>query len=93
MKQLVKNTQGQRFLALSLLFLVIAGVVALDAPKMFSIIRVILIAFVGIIGAVKVHKKLKSGASDIQAMAMTWFGSFLILLMGNTLMQHIQQLF
>ncbi len=85
MKQLVNNSQGQRFLALSLLFLVIAGVGASEAPKMFSIIRVILIAFVGIIGAIKVKRKLDSGASDIQATAINWFGSFLILTMGNNI--------
>jgi len=86
MKQLVNQTQGQRFLALSLLFLVIAGVGAKEAPKMFSIIMVIVIAFVGIVGAIKVHKKFKSGAADIQPAAINWFGSFLMLLMGNTLM-------
>ena len=93
MKQLVKNTQVQRFLGASLLFLFIAGVGAVEASQMFRIIMVFVIAFVGIIGAVKVHKKLKSGASDIKATAITWFGSFLILSMGNTLIHHIKQLF
>jgi Domain of unknown function (DUF4134) len=88
MKQLVKNTQGQRFLGASLLFLGIAGVGAVEAPQMFRIIMVFVIAFIGIIGAVKVHKKLKSGASDIQATAITWFGSFLILTMINTVIGH-----
>lgn len=85
MKQLVNQTQGQRFLALSLLFLVPAGV----APQMFKIIVVVIIALVGIIGAIKVHKKLKSGAADIQATALNWFGSFLILTILNTVMQSL----
>jgi hypothetical protein len=93
MKQLVKNTQGQRFLGASLLFLFIYGVGAVEASQMFRIIMVFVIALIGIIGAVKVHKKLKSGASDIQATAITWFGSFLILMMINTVMQHIKDLF
>lgn len=93
MKQLVKNTQGQRFLGASLPFLFISGVEAAEALQMFRIVMVFVIAFIGIIGAVKVFKKLKSGASDIQATAITWFGSFLILLMINTVMRHIEHLF
>jgi Domain of unknown function (DUF4134) len=52
---------------------------------MFKIITVIVLALVGIIGAVKVYKKLQSGASDLQSVAMNWFGSFLILTIGNTI--------
>jgi hypothetical protein len=93
MKQLVKSTQGQRFLGASSLFLFIPDVGATEALQMFSIVMVFVIAIIGIIGAVKVSKKLKSGASDIQATAITWFGSFLTLMMINTIMRHIIQLF
>ena len=89
MKQLVNQTQGQRFLALSLLFLVSAGVGLTATPQIFRIIVVSIIALVGIIGAIKVHKKLKSGAADIQATALNWFGSFLILTILNTVMQSL----
>ena len=89
MKQLVNQTQGQRFLALSLLFLAPAGVGLTVTPQMFKIIVVVIIALVGIIGAVKVHKKLESVASDIQATAITWFGSFLILTILNTAIQSL----
>lgn len=55
MKQLVNQTQGQTILGLSLLFMFIAGVGTFEAtPQMFSKILTILLAFVGIIGAVKV---------------------------------------
>lgn len=93
MKHLVKNAQGQRFLGASLPFLFISGVGAVEALQTFSKVMVFVIALIGIIGAVKVSKKLKSGASDIQATAITWFGSFLILTMLNTVMRHIIQLF
>jgi hypothetical protein len=93
MKHLVKNAQGQRFLGIPLLFLFISGVGAVEALQTFSTVMVFVIALIGIIGAVKVSKKLKSGASDIQATAITWFGSFLILTMLNTVMRHIIQLF
>ena len=89
MKQLVNQTQGQRFLALSLLFLVPAGVGLTVTPQIFRIIVVSIISLVGIIGAIKVHKKLKSGAADIQATALNWFGSFLILTILNTVMQSL----
>jgi Domain of unknown function (DUF4134) len=89
MKQLVNQTQGQRFLALSLLFLVPAGVGLTATSQIFRIIVVSIIALVGIIGAIKVHKKLKSGAADIQATALNWFGSFLILTILNTVMQSL----
>lgn len=87
MKQFVKIVQEEKFLVLSLLFLCVAGVGAMEYPQMqmLKIIRVIVLALVGIIGAIKVHKKLKSGASDIQATAMDWFGSFLILTIGNNI--------
>ncbi len=93
MKHLVKNAQEQRFLGASLPFLFISGVGAVEALQTFSKVMVFVIAFIGIIGAVKVSKKLKSGASDIQVTAITWFGSFLILTMLNTVMRHIIQLF
>lgn len=85
MKHFVKTIQEEKFLVLSLLFLCIAGVGAMEYPQMFKIISVIVLSLVGIIGAVKVHKKLQSGASDLQSVAMNWFGSFLILTMGNTI--------
>ncbi|MCU0467526.1 MAG: DUF4134 domain-containing protein [Arcicella sp.] len=87
MKQLLKTSQGQKDLGISLLALCIAGVVALQAPLMVSrIIMCLVIASVGIIGAVKVHRKMKSGAADLQATAMNWFGSFLVLMMANTIL-------
>lgn len=89
MKQLVNQTQGQRFLALSLLFLAPAGVGLTATPQISKIIVVVIIALVGIIGAIKVHKKLKSGAADIQATALNWFGSFLILTILNTVMHSL----
>ena len=89
MKQLVTKTQGLRFLALSLLFLAIGSVAVKEVPRMFSIIMVVVIAFVGITGAIKVHKKLESGASDTKAAAINWFGSFLILVMLNTMLRSI----
>lgn len=88
MKQLVKSTQGQRFLGTSSLFLFIPDVGATEALQMFRIVMVFVIAFIGIIGAIKVSKKLKSGAFDIQATAITWFGSFLTLLIINTVIGH-----
>jgi Domain of unknown function (DUF4134) len=88
MKQLVKSTQEQRFFGASSLFLFIPDVGATEALQMFSIVMVFVTAFTGIIGAVKVSKKLKNGASDIQATAITWFGSFLILTIINTVMRH-----
>lgn len=87
MKQLVKKTRVQTILGLSLLFLYIGTFKA--APQMFSKIMCIVLAFVGIIGAVKVYKKLKSGASDLQSAAITWFGSYLFLLVGNTVMLSV----
>lgn len=90
MKQLVNQTQGQTILGLSLLFMFIAGVGTFEAtPQMFSKILTILLAFVGIIGAVKVFKKFKNGASDIQPAATAWFGSFLMLLVGNTIIVSV----
>lgn len=89
MKQLVKNTQIQRLLGLSLLFLSIAGVGAMEAPQMFSKILCIVLAFVGIIASVKVLKKWKSEASDLQPAAIAWFGSFLMLMIGNTIMLSV----
>lgn len=89
MKQLVKNTQGQRFLGASLLFLFISGVGAVEVPQMLDKIMFIVLAFVGIIGAIKVFKKWKNGASDLQPVAMDWFGCFLILLISNNVIQHL----
>ena len=89
MKQLVTKTQGLRFLALSFFFLAIGSVAVKEAPRMFSIIMLVVIAFVGTIGMIKVHKKFKSGASDTQAAAINWFGSFLILVMLNTMLRSI----
>lgn len=89
MKQLVTKTQGLRLLALSLLFLAIGSVAVKEAPRMFSIIMVVVIAFVGIIGAIIVRKKFESGASDTQAAAINWFGSFIILVMLNTMLRSI----
>ena len=63
MKQLVKKTPVQTILGLSLLFLYIGAMQA--APQMVSKIICLLLAFVGIIGAVKVFHKWKSGASDL----------------------------
>ncbi len=77
--------QEGRLVRISLLFLIIAGVGATKSPQMFKIITVIILALVGIIGAIKVHKKFESGASDLQPVAMDWFGSFLILTIGNTI--------
>ena len=87
MKQLLKKTPVQTILGLSFLFLYIEAMQA--APQMFSKIICILLAFVGIIGAVKVFYKWKSGASDLQPTAMAWFGSFLTLLMGSTIMLSV----
>ena len=89
MKQLVTKTQGLRFFALSLLFLAIGSVAVKEAPRMFGIIMVVVIAFVGTIGMIKVRKKFESGASDTQAAAINWFGSFLILVILNTMLRSI----
>ncbi|MCU0467454.1 MAG: hypothetical protein MUF58_02550 [Arcicella sp.] len=45
-----------------LLLLLVAVIGATETPKMFSIISVILIAFVGIMEAIKVKSKLDSSA-------------------------------
>ena len=89
MKQLVTKTQGLRFFALSLLFLAIGSVAVKEAPRMFSIIMLVVIASVGTIGMIKVRKKFESGASDTHAAAIDWFGSFLILVMLNTMLRSI----
>ena len=93
MKQVKKNTQGQRFLGTSLLFLFISGVGAVEIPQILDKIMVIVLAFVGVIGAIKVFKKWKNGASDLQPVAMDWFGCFLMLLISSNVMRHIQHLF
>ena len=93
MKQLKKNTQGQRFLGISLLFLFISGMGAVEVSQMLDKIMVIVLVFVGVIGAIKVFKKWKNGASDLQSVAMDWFGCFLMLLISNNVMRHIQHLF
>ena len=85
MKQFVKKIQEEKFLVLSLLFLCIAGVGATESPQIFRIITVIVLAFVGIVGVIKVYKRLQSGASDLQPVAMDWFGSLLILTIGNNI--------
>ena len=90
MKQLLKNIQGKTALALSLLFLSIAGVGATEVSlEMFNKMMCFVLAIVGSIGSVKIYRKWKIGASDIQPTAITWFGSFLFLLVGNTLMLSI----
>ena len=73
MKQLKKNTQGQRFLGASLLFLFISGVGAVEVPQMLDKIMVIVLAFVGVIGAIKVFK---SGRTELPIYNLwQWIGS------------------
>ena len=86
MKQFLMKMQEGRLVRLSLFFLIIAGVGAMEAPQMVRMIMVIVLALVGSIASVKVYKKWKSGASDLLPVAMDWYGSFLILVFGyNTI--------
>ena len=84
MKQLLKKTPVQTILGLSFLFLFIGAMAT--APQIVNKITNVLLILVGIIGAVKVWNKWKSGASDVQPTAMTWFGSYLTLLMLSTIL-------
>ncbi len=84
MKQLLKNNQVQIVLGLSFLFLFIGAMAT--APQIVNKITNVLLILVGIIGSVKVWNKWKSGASDVQPAAMTWFGSYLTLLMLSTIL-------
>ena len=87
MKQLVKKTPVQTIIGLSFLFLFIGAMAT--APQIVNKITNVLLILVGIIGSVKVWNKWKSGASDLQPTAMTWFGSYLFLLVGNTVMLSV----
>lgn len=76
MKQLLKKCKDKKPLDFPYFFCASLAWELSKAPQMFSEIMCIVLASVGIIGAVKVYKKWKSGASDFQPATITWFGSF-----------------
>lgn len=74
-----------------------AGVAAIEdaqtqIKKYFAPVTVIIYiiaAIVGMIGAFKVYSKWQNGDQDVQKVAVGWFGSFLFLIIANTVLRSV----
>jgi Domain of unknown function (DUF4134) len=74
-----------------------AGVAALEDAQVqikkyfapLTIIIYIIAAIVGMIGAFKVYNKWQNGEQDVQKAAVGWFGSFLFLIIANTVLRSV----
>ncbi|PWK16799.1 uncharacterized protein DUF4134 [Arcicella aurantiaca] len=74
-----------------------AGVAAIEDAQVqikkyfapVTIIIYIIAAIVGMIGAFKVYNKWQNGDQDVQKVAVGWFGSFLFLIIANTVLRSV----
>lgn len=74
-----------------------AGVAAIEDAQVqirkyfapVTIIIYIIAAIVGMIGAFKVYNKWQNGDQDVQKIAVSWFGSFLFLIIANTVIRSV----